>query len=197
MRSCAMRRRSVFASIVLLSVLGLTIPIALGQTRPGGGAATGPADSQAGLRERLVERVAELSKRIEERLELQRLAGRADDELARQEEAARGGESLNAISPWLTNNQYQLRQAEIQRDLMLDQYGKENPRYKAAARRAAEMREAYERQLAAAQSKAAAGIENARAEAAATQKKLQDAAKREEAAKRELIESAAAAVNAR
>src|SRR6478736_10142627 len=105
MRSCAMRRRFLVASIVLLSVLGLTIPIALAQTRPGGGSATVPAASQAGLRERLVERVAELSKRIEERLELQRLAGRADDELARQEEAARGGEPLSAMTPWLKNNQ--------------------------------------------------------------------------------------------
>jgi hypothetical protein len=196
MRSSAMRRRFLVASIVLLNVLGLTIPISLAQTRPGA-TATGPAASQAGLRDGLAERVAELSKRIEDRLELQRLAGRADDELTRQEEAARGGESLNAISPWLKNNQYQLRQVEIQRDLMVDQYGKENPRYKAAARRAAEMREAYERQLAAAQSKAAAGLENIRAEAAATRKKLEDAAKREEAAKQALIESAAAAVDAR
>jgi hypothetical protein len=59
------------------------------------------------------------------------------------------------------------------------------------------MREAYDRQLAAAQSKAAAGMENLRAEAGAARKKLDDAVKAEEAAKRELIDSAASAVNAR
>jgi len=192
-----MRRRFLVASIVLLSVLGLAIPIAVAQTRPGGSTATGPAAPQAALRQRLAERVAVLSKRIEERLESQRLAGRANDELARQEEAARGGESLTAMSPGLKNDQYQLRQGEIQRDLMIEQYGRENPRYKALARQLAEMREAYERNLAAAQSKAAAGLDNARTEAAATRRKLDDAVKREEAAKQELIESAAAAVNAR
>ena len=61
--------------------------------------------------------------------------------------------SLTAMAPWLKNDQYQLRQGEIQRDLMIDQYGRENPRYKALARQLAEMREAYERNLAAAQSK--------------------------------------------
>jgi hypothetical protein len=192
-----MRRRSLVPSIVLLSVVGLSIPIALAQTRPGGATMPGPATSQAGLRERLAERVAELSKRIEDRLELQRLAGRANDELARQEEAARGGESLATVAPWLKNNQYQLRQGEIQRDLMADQYGLEHPRYKAVAQQVAKMREAYDRQLAAAQSKAAAGMENLRAEAGAARKKLDDAVKAEEAAKRELIDSAASAVNAR
>jgi hypothetical protein len=192
-----MRRRSLVPSIVLLSVVGLSIPIALAQTRPGGATMPGPATSQAGLRERLAERVAELSKRIEDRLELQRLAGRANDELARQEEAARGGESLTAMTPWLKNNQYQLRQVEIQCDLMLEQYGQEHPRYKAMAKQLATMREAYNRQLAAAQSKAATGLESARAEFAAAQKKLDEAVKAEEAAKQDLIESAAAAVNAR
>jgi hypothetical protein len=197
MRSCAMRRRFHVASIVLLSVLGLAIPIAFAQTRPGGTTATSPAASQAGLRERLAERIAELSKRIEERLELQRLAGRANDELARQEEAARGGKSLDVINPSFRNDQYQLRQMEIQRDLMLDHYGSENPRYKAVTTQLAKMREAYQRNLAAAQAKAAAAIDSARTEAAAAQAKLNDAVKREEAAKRELIDSAAGAANAR
>jgi hypothetical protein len=187
------RRRFLVASIVLLSGIGLTMsPIALAQTLPGGSAA-----SQAGLRERVVKGVAKLSKRIEERLELERLAERADDELARQEEAALGGESLNATTPWLKNNQYQLRQVEIQRDLMLDRYGREHPRYKAVAQQAAKMREVYERQLAAAQSNAVRGLESARAEEAAARKKLDEAVKAEEAAKRELIDSAAGAVNPR
>lgn len=198
MRSCAMRRRSLVPSIVLLSVLGLSIPIALAQTRAGGAPTpTNPATSRAGLRERLAEQVEELAKRIEERLELQRVAGRANDELARQEEAARGGESLTTTAPWLKNNQYQLWQMVIQRDLMVDQYGREHPRYQAVVQQVAKMRDAYDRQLATAQSKAAAGLENARAEAAAARKKLEDALKAEEAAKRELIDSAAAAVNAR
>ena len=197
MRSCAMRGRSLVPSIVLLSVVGLSIPIALAQMRPGGATMPGPATSQAGLRERLAERVAELAKRIEERLELQRLTGRPSDELARQEEAARGGESLTTMAPWLKNNQYQLRQMEIQRDLMVDQYGREHPRYQAVAQQVAKMREAYDRQLATAQSKAAAGLENLRAEAGAARNKLDDAVRAEEAAKRELIESASAAVNVR
>jgi len=192
-----MRRRFLVTSVVLLSVLGLVIPIALAQTRPGGSTAMGPAAPQAALRQRMAERVAELSKRIEERLELQRLAGRANDELARQEEAAREGKSLDVMNPNFKNDQYQLGQMEIQRDLMLAQYGSENPRYKTVTKQLAKMREAYQRNLSAAQAKAATGIDSLRTEAAAAQARLNDAVKREEAAKQELIDAAAGAVNPR
>src|SRR5712671_5487860 len=98
MRSPALRRRSIITSILLTGVLGLTIPIALAQSRPGSASATGPAAPPAGLREQLARRIDELSKRIEERLELQRQAERADAALARLEDAASGGRAVDTIA---------------------------------------------------------------------------------------------------
>jgi hypothetical protein len=190
MRSPALRRRSIVTSILLFSVLGLTLPIARAQTRPGSAPATTPATAPAGPRERLAARIEELAKRIEERLEFQRQAERADAALALQEEAASGGRALFTMAPTLANNQYQLRQLEIRRDLMVDQYGSQHPRYKAIVHQFETMREAYNRQLEAARSKAAAELDAARADAAAVRKKLEIAVSNETAAKRELIDSA-------
>jgi hypothetical protein len=187
MQSTALRRRSVITSVVL--ILGLMLPIALAQTRPGS-AATGPAARPAGLRELLAGRIDELSKRIEERLELQRQAQRADAALARQEDAASGGRALIGVAPTLANNKYQLQQLEIERDLMADQYGSQHPRYQAIVRRDAEMREAYDRQLKAAQAKAAADLDAARADAMTARKKLEIAVSNVESTKRELIDAA-------
>jgi hypothetical protein len=193
MRSPAQRRRFIVTSVLFVGLLGLTIPIALAQTRPGSAPATGAVASPAGLRERLAGRIEELSKRIEERLELQRQAERADAALARLERVATGGPGVDAIAPGLVNDQYQLRQLEIQRDLLADQYGSQHPRYKAIVQRVAAMQEAYDRRLKGAQGKAASELDAARTDAATTQKKLEIAVSNVEAAKRELIDSAAPA----
>jgi hypothetical protein len=191
MRSPAQRRRFIVTSVLLVGLLGLTIPFARAQTRPGSAPATGAAASPAGLRERLAGRVDELSKRIEERLDLQRQAERADAALARLEDAASGGRGVDTIASGLANDQYQLRHVEIERDLMADQYGSQHPRYKAIVQRVAAMREAYDRRLKGAQGKAASELDAARTDAATARKKLEIAVSNVEAAKRELIDAAA------
>src|SRR2546423_13431426 len=104
MRSPALRRRSIITSILLTGVLGLTIPIALAQSRPGSASATGPAAPPAGPREQLAGPIDKLSKRIEERLELPRQAERADAALARLEVAACGGPAADTVATRFAND---------------------------------------------------------------------------------------------
>jgi hypothetical protein len=184
MRSLALSRRFVISLVLLLGVLGLLIPIARAQTRPEGA----PSDPKTALRERISAKVEQLIRQTEERIELQRLMDRANSAVGVQAAAVNGGKGLAAIAQELSSEEYQLKQIEVERDLTGEQSGMQNPRYKVLAKRAAIMKEVYDREVEAAHIKAVARLESARNEAAAIQTKLNAAANRVEATKQELLD---------
>jgi capsular exopolysaccharide synthesis family protein len=133
-----------------------------------------------GVGSRLGTKDVELSKLVQEQVEAQLILGKAQGTLKAVTEAIQQGQDppgldvvIQHIAPFLTNDQYQLRQAEIQRDLMADQYGPENAKYKQVAKQCELMRAAYEAQLAEAKANAKVQIlEGYQQEAAAADAKL-------------------------
>jgi uncharacterized protein (DUF885 family) len=181
MRYTAFSRRGVISvSVYSLIIVVLAAPMA--QAAPIG------ADD---LRQRVQVKVDELAKAIDQQVEVRRQVQRADSALAIYEEAAAGGNGVDAMDPNLKNNRYQVKSVQIERDIMLDNTGAENPRYKSLAKRTEEMEKALHRQIEAAKAEAAKGLLEARREAATAKARLEAANGRVEEIKRELVELAA------
>ena len=133
-----------------------------------------------GVGSRLGTKDVELSKLVQEQVEAQLMLGKAQGTLKAVMDAIQQGQdppgmdiAIQHNAPFLANDEYQLRQIEIQRDLMADQYGPENSKFKQIARQAELMRTAYESKLAEAKANAKVQIlEGYQQEAAAADAKL-------------------------
>jgi tyrosine-protein kinase Etk/Wzc len=134
----------------------------------------------SGVGSRLGTKDVELGKLVQEQVEAQLMFGKAQGTLKAVADAIQQGQDppgldvlIQRIAPFLMNDQYQLRQLEIQRDLMADQYGPENAKYKAISKQAELMRAAYDTQLAETKANAKVQIlEGYQQEAAAAKAKL-------------------------
>ncbi|MDB5319525.1 MAG: hypothetical protein JWN40_1156 [Phycisphaerales bacterium] len=111
--------------------------------------------SIGGVGSRLGTKDLELSALVKEQIEAQLMLGRAQGTLKAVADAIQQGQDppgldvvVQRAAPFLAQDQYTLRQLEIQRDLMADQYGPENAKYKALTRQAELLRAAYDTQLA-------------------------------------------------
>jgi succinoglycan biosynthesis transport protein ExoP len=138
------------------------------------GGAVGAIGSRLGTKD------VELTKLVQEQVEAQLMSGKAQGTLKAVTEAIQQGQDppgmdvlIQHIAPFLMNDQYNLRQMEIRRDLLADQYGPENAKYKAAVKECELMRSAYEAQLAETKANAKVQIlEGYQQEAAAAEAKL-------------------------
>ena len=181
MRFSALFRRG-FISTSIYSLVIAALASAIAQAAPAG---------QNDLRQRVQAKVDELTKAIDDQLEGRRQLDRAESALTIYEEAVAGGSGVDSMDPNLKNNRYQVKSVQIERDIMLDSGGVENPRYKSLAKRTEEMEKALNRQIEAAKATAAKGLLEARREAAAAKARLEAANGRVDVIKRELVELAA------
>ena len=74
---------------------------------------------------------------------------------------------MGSIIPHLANDKYQLGLIEVERDVMLDGGGGQNPRYLAMAKRVDQMKAAYAKQVEVGKAKVAERLNELRLEAAA------------------------------
>src|SRR5436305_10663801 len=102
-----------------------------------GGGSVGAMGSRLGTKD------IELSKLVQEQVEAQLMFGKAQGTFKATQDAVNQGQDPPGLdimvqrnAPFLMNDQYQLRQLEIQRDLLADQYGPENAKFKAITKQA-------------------------------------------------------------
>jgi succinoglycan biosynthesis transport protein ExoP len=112
-----------------------------------GGGAIGGAGARLGVKE------MELSKMVGEQIEAQLDFGKADGTYKATQAAISQGQDPPGVdimvqrsNPYLVNDKYQLRQAEIQLKLMGDQYGAENNKVKMMSKQVEMMRSDYQTQ---------------------------------------------------
>lgn len=180
-------RGFVIASVICMGVM-LMVSLAVAQSRPAD--AAGGKDTK---RERVAAKVEELVTRIGDWVEAKRQVERADSALTLYEDAAAGGKALVSIVPNLANDKYQLDMIEVEREVMLDGGGTQNPRYLAMVKRVDRMKSAYAKQLELGKARVAQQLNELRLEAAVARGRLDEAGKRVETVKRELIELAGGA----
>jgi capsular exopolysaccharide synthesis family protein len=103
----------------------------------------------------------ELSKLVGEQVEAQLMAGKAKASYDATDAAVRQGQDppltdvyVQKLAPFLANDEYQLQQAELERDLVAETRGTENPNYKALASRCERMRANYQQKYDQARAKA-------------------------------------------
>lgn len=178
-------RRLVVGLMVGMGVV-LMVSLAMAQSGPGDKA----KDTK---HERVAAKVEELATRIGDWVEAKREVERADSALVLYEDAAAGGKALGSIVPNLANDKHQLEMIEVERDIMLDGGGTQNPRYLAMAKRVDQMKSAYAKQLEVGKAKVAGHLDELRLEATAAKTRLDEAGKRVETVKRELVELASGA----
>jgi hypothetical protein len=132
---------------------------------------------------KLEQKVEELIKRVEERAEARAVVWRAEAEVARIESAVEGGGG----EP-IARDEYQLQQMELERDMMKEQKGSENPMYKAYAERVRRMQENYAQKFARWKEQVTAALASARRELEAARGRLEAASGKVEGVKREVLE---------
>ena len=173
MQSIVPRRRAL-ASALGITVLGLTAAIV-------------HADPPPELRKKVEAKLAELIKRLEEQLEIKRQAEITTARVNLLKDAVGAGRGLPKFDQGLARQEWNLHQVELERDLMAEQYGANNPRFKAIAERAKTMRLKYEDGVEEARLHADVALIDARKEDDSARKRLDGATKAVETAKQELL----------
>lgn len=151
-------------------------------------------NSDGGVAGRIGAKEIELSKLVQEQIDAGIKAAKAQAEYQAVLEAVQQGQDPGGVemyvqrnSPYLLNDEQNVQQVDVEATLAKDQYGEDNPKYKALAKRLELMKAAYQKKYDAARATARiALLDGAKAEAGALQATADGMNKRVETLKGEL-----------